>query len=169
MWCRMFLGVRPLSAALLRSFQDLRQGVLRACIIIFTFDCTSVVTRKHSGQNDVTMNFTVMRSLIDKPMAISTFSPVSSLSSNGLTMRVCACLCIVRNELIRGYASVVYTLSSFRPHTYTRPHTHTQVHTHTHYDTHILIPFEDRKPTGLKVVIAEAHSTRLLSLSLIHI
>ena len=34
--------------------------------------------------------------------AISTFSPVSSLSSNGLRMRVCACLCIVRNELMRG-------------------------------------------------------------------
>ena len=48
---------------------------------------------------------------------------------------------IARNELIGGYAGVVYTLSSFRPHT----HTHTL----------ILIPFEDRKPTGLKVDIAE--------------
>ena len=135
MWCRMFLGVRPLSAALVRGFQDLRQGVLRAYIIIVTFDCTSVVTREHSGQNDVTLNFTVMRSPIDKPMAISAFSPVSSLSSNGLTMRVCACLCIVRNELIRGYASVVYTLSSFRPHTRARAHTLTHTHTHTHTHT----------------------------------
>ena len=33
--------------------------------------------------------------------AISTFSPVGSLSSNGLRMRVCVCLCgILRNELI---------------------------------------------------------------------
>ena len=131
--------------------------------------------------------------------AVSAFSPVSSLPSNGLRMRVCACLCIVRNELIviRGYASVVYTLSSFYPHTrthacthththtkregeggrefcycvqpemccwnqfpitHTRVHTHalwhTRAHTHTHYDTHILIPFEDRKLTGLKVDIA---------------
>ena len=70
-------------------------------------------------------------------------------------MRVCACLCIVQNELIRGYASVVYTLSSFRPHTRT--------HTHTHYDTHILIPFEDRKPTGLKVDIAENADKLVLS------
>ena len=42
--------------------------------------------------------------------AISTFSPVGSLSSTGLRMRVCVCLCIALNELIRGYASVVYTL-----------------------------------------------------------
>ena len=39
-----------------------------------------------------------------------------------------------------------------------RAHTHTHTCTHTspntHYDTHILIPFEDRKPTGLKVDIA---------------
>ena len=47
---------------------------------------------------------------------------------------------IVRNELKCGYANVVHTSSSFRPHT------------HTH--THILIPFEDSEPTGLKVDIA---------------
>ena len=78
---------------------------------------------------------------------ISTFSPVGSLSSN--------CL------------SVVYTLSSFRPHTHTMWHTHTHTHTvthtrtrtyartHTHWHTHIPILFEDRKPTGLKVDIAK--------------
>ena len=42
--------------------------------------------------------------------AISTFSPVGSLSSTDLRMRVCVCLCIALNELIRGYASVVCTL-----------------------------------------------------------
>ena len=52
--------------------------------------------------------------------AMSSFSPSSVLlSSDGLRMRVCVCLCIARNELIRGYASVVYTLTSFRPHTHT--------------------------------------------------
>ena len=29
------------------------------------------------------------------------------------------------------------------------------IHTHTHTHTHILIPFEDREPTGLKVDIAQ--------------
>ena len=82
--------------------------------------------------------------------AMSTFSPVGSPSSNGLRMRVCVCLCqcstgIVRNvELICGYANVVHTSSSFRPHTHThtharthaRTHTHTHTQTHTHTDTH---------------------------------
>ena len=49
---------------------------------------------------------------------------------------------IVRHELICGYANVVHTSVSFRPHTCT----------HTH--THILIPFEDSEPTGLEVHIA---------------
>ena len=39
------------------------------------------------------------------------------------------CLCIAWNELIRGSASVEYTLSSFRPHTRTHAHTHTVTHT----------------------------------------
>ena len=47
---------------------------------------------------------------------------------------------IVCNELICGYANVLHTSSSFRPH--------------IHTDTHILIPFEDSEPTGLKVDIA---------------
>ena len=46
-------------------------------------------------------------------------------------------VCIARNELIRGYAGVYVKFI---------PSTH----------THILIPFEDRKPTGLvKVDIAK--------------
>ena len=46
---------------------------------------------------------------------------------------------IAWNELICGYANVVYTSSD-------------SAHTHTH--THTLIPFEDCKPTGLIVDIA---------------
>ena len=38
---------------------------------------------------------------------------------------VCACTGIVRNELICGYASVLHTSSSFRPHTHTHTHSHT--------------------------------------------
>ena len=73
--------------------------------------------------------------------AVSTFSPVSSLSSNDL--RTCAHVLayttdIAQNELICGYVSVVHTSSSFRTH------------------THILIPFEDCELTGLKVDIAHS-------------
>ena len=39
-------------------------------------------------------------------------------------------------------------------HTLTHTHTHARTHARTQCDTHILIPFEDRKPTGLKVDIA---------------
>ena len=46
---------------------------------------------------------------------------------------------IVRNELISGYAT----------HTCMRAHTY--MHTQTH--THILVPSEDREPTGLKMDI----------------
>ena len=76
--------------------------------------------------------------MVTNMSVISTFSPVSSLSSNGLRMCVCVCLWIVRNELIHGYASVVYTLSSFRPHTHTHISAHTQVHTHTLSHTHTI-------------------------------
>ena len=88
---------------------------------------------------------------------------------------MCMCLCIAWNELIRGYASIVYTLSSLHPQTHTHTHTHThtvahthaharthartRTHTHTHCDTYIPIPFEDRKPTGLKVDIASDFSS----------
>ena len=64
---------------------------------------------------------------------------------------VCACACgtgIVQNELICWYAKVVHISSSFHPH------------------THILIPFEDREPTGLKVDIAKKNNviwSRLVS------
>ena len=41
-------------------------------------------------------------------------------------------------------------------HTHSHTHTHTQRHTYTrtHIYTHTLIPFKERKPTGLKVDIA---------------
>ena len=49
---------------------------------------------------------------------------------------------MVWNELICGYANVLHTSGSFRPHT------------HTHARTHIHIPFEDHELTRLKVEIA---------------
>ena len=68
---------------------------------------------------------------------------------------MCVCVCvhaftdIVWNELICGHASGVNTSSLFNTHTHTHTHTHTRSH------THILIPFENHKPMGLKVNIAE--------------
>ena len=56
-----------------------------------------------------------------------------------------------------------YTHARVHTHTHTHKYTHTHTHTHTHYDTHILIPFEDRKPTGLKVDIAEDADKLVLS------
>ena len=50
---------------------------------------------------------------------------------------------IVRNELI---CVGMPTLCILQVHS---------VYTHTHTHTHILIPFEDREPTGLKVDTAE--------------
>jgi len=76
--------------------------------------------------------------------AVSTFSPVGLLSSNGVSMHACVYLGvymgIVWNELIRGYANVVHTSSSFSTHACTH--------------AHILIPFEDHELMGLKVDIA---------------
>ena len=64
-------------------------------------------------------------------------------------MYVCLCVYtgIVWNELIRGYTNVVHTSSSFRPRTHAR--------TDSRSHTRILIPFEDREPTGLKVDIMQ--------------
>ena len=83
-----------------------------------------------SEHNTVTNNGKQIKS------AMFTFSPVGSLSSNGLRMRVCVYLCvnigITWNELICGYANIVHTSGSFRPHT----HTHTRTHARTHARTH---------------------------------
>ena len=66
-------------------------------------------------------------------LAMSTFSPVDSRSSND----VCVCVCVCgRNELEVGSTLAYRHISSFR----TRP---LPVHTHTR----ILKPFEDSKPT----------------------
>ena len=56
---------------------------------------------------------------------ISPSKPVSSLSLNGLRMRVLGYITgMVRNEVIMWiYANVVHTSSSFRPHTHTHTHT----------------------------------------------
>ena len=57
--------------------------------------------------------------------ALSTFSRVGSLSSNGLSVHVLVYSSgIVQNELICGYASVVHTLSSLRAHTHACTHIH---------------------------------------------
>ena len=45
-------------------------------------------------------------------------------------------------------------IPSTHTHRHTHRHTHTLSYTHTHTHTHILISFEDREPTGLKVDIA---------------
>ena len=86
---------------------------------------------------------------------ISTFSPVSSLSSNGLRMCVCACLRTHTHTHTHMYTHThKNTHTHTHAHTHTHTHKYTHTHTHTHYDTHILIPFEDRKPMGLKVDMA---------------
>ena len=74
------------------------------------------------------------------------WNPVASLSSNGLRMCACVCLCITlaqygMNSQLCGYANIVHTSSSF--------HTHTHTHTHT-FSYHL----RTAKPTGLKVDIA---------------
>ena len=79
---------------------------------------------------------------------MSTFSPVGSRSSNGMSECVCVCVCMSvcvcvcgRNELEVCTTLAYPHISSFR----TMPH---KLHTHT------LKPFEDSEPTGLKVDIA---------------
>ena len=82
--------------------------------------------------------------------AISTFSPVGLLSSNGSRMHVCVCTGIARNELI--YSVGMPAKCILQVHS---------VYTHTHAHAHIIIPFEDREPTGLKVDIANKTTQRL--------
>ena len=53
-------------------------------------------------------------------------------------------------QFILYYANVVHTWK-FIPSTHTRMQAGTYARTHEHTHTHILIPFEDRKLTGLKV------------------
>ena len=68
--------------------------------------------------------------------------------NNGLRLRACVYRTgIVRNELKCGYANIMYTSGSFRPHARTRTHarTHTRTHARTHARTHTRIH------TGLKV------------------
>ena len=74
---------------------------------------------------------------------------------------------IARNELICGYANVVYTSSSFCPHTHTHTytHTHTDARTHAHMHactrTHACMhTHANIEPTGLNVDIAEVSLSR---------
>ena len=81
----------------------------------------------------------LLSSLLRDVSEIPTFSPVGSLSSNGLRMCVCVRVlvystCIVRNELICGHANVVYI--SVHTHTHARTHARTAAHTSTHTRTH---------------------------------
>ena len=59
---------------------------------------------------------------------------------------------IVQNEPICGYANVVHTSSSFRPHTHTDTDTDTHTHTLSTFSYH---SDEDCEPTGLKADIAQ--------------
>ena len=95
-----------------------------------------------------------------KNLAISTFSPVSSPSSNGMRMcvrvcvhagrhacmHVCMCTGLVRNELTcqcsAHFKIIPYTHTHMRTHYTHTPHTHmhttshTYMHTHTHMHMH---------------------------------
>ena len=122
----------------------------------------------------VSLDYTAVVSLVCP--AMSTFSPVGSPSSNGLRMRVCVCLCqcstgIVRNvELICGYANVVHTSSSFRPHTHTHTHARTHAHTHTHARaayTHTHTHARTHTHTHA-LTHTHTHTHTLIPLSLIH-
>ena len=77
-------------------------------------------SRRH--QVPLTRDFQALHASLQ---AISTFSPVSSLSSNGLRMHVCVCLCTEWTDMWI-YSNVVHTSSSFLPPPPTRPHTHSQ-------------------------------------------
>ena len=74
--------------------------------------------------------------------AMSTFSPVSLQSSNGMRTCVTVCVCVRVcgwNEL-NAYAMLAYPRISSFCAMYTSPHTR-----------RILKPFEDSKPMGVKV------------------
>ena len=90
-------------------------------------------------------------------MAISTFttntsfSPVGSLSSDGLRMHVCMCLCTC--ACVQHWNSMKWTdMWICQRSTYFKfiPSTHT--HTHTHTFSYYLTQFEDHKPMGLKLL-----------------
>ena len=73
-------------------------------------------------------------------LAVSTFSPIGSLSSNG--MRMCVCV----DGMNLSTHSVGISTYQFIPY-YANA-----VHLHMH--TRILKPFENSEPTGLKVDVA---------------
>ena len=94
---------------------------------------------------------------------MSTFSPVSLRSSNGMRMCVshCVCVCVRVRAWVHVCDSVtvclcvcgrnelnVYTMLA-----YPQISSFSAIHKHTH--TRILKPFEDSEPTGLKVDIVK--------------
>ena len=79
-----------------------------------------------------------------KQVAMSTFSPIGTLSSNGMRMCVCVCVCVDGMNLkyaLRFHIHII--ISSFRAMLVL--YTSTRIHK----------PFADSEPTGLKVDIAE--------------
>ena len=75
----------------------------------------------------VVSSFLLARTTSAIGVAVCTFSPIGSPSSNDLRVCVCACLCvytgIVWNELICWYASIMHTSSLFHQHACTHAHT----------------------------------------------
>ena len=92
-------------------------------VILLPFDSLPTASTEHGSRWEFT---SIMCESHCYSTAISTFTSVSSLSSDGLRMRACMYSTgIVWNELIRGYANILHTLSSFHPHTHAGTHTHT--------------------------------------------
>ena len=82
--------------------------------------------------------------------AMSTFSPVGSLSSNCMRMCVCVCVCVdgMNLKYVLRWHIHISVLSVL-----------CQCYTHKRTHTCILKSFEDSKPTGLKVDTADqSHS-----------
>ena len=73
-------------------------------------------------------------------LAVSTFSPISSLSSNG--MRMCVC---VDGMNLSTHCAGISTYQFI-------PYCANAIHSHMHAG--ILKPFENNEPTGLKVDVA---------------
>ena len=66
-------------------------------------------------------------------------------------MHICMCMCVHECMCIDGMnmkSALRWHISSF----HTMP-----AYTHEHTGTHILIPFEDSKPTGLKVDVPKTN------------
>ena len=85
-------------------------------------------------------------------LAVSTFSPISSRSSNGMRMCMCVCVCVCLCVCVcaRGQNELEVCTTLAYPHISSFPTMPVYNHAHIH------IPFEDSEATstGLKVDIA---------------